>query len=570
MQPTTYDVSGRVVDSSGSGIADVDLVYTGDTSGTTTSLDDGTWYVSGLKGRVTITASKGGWTFDPANYTVTGTETQIDFIGSMVACGIAIETIGEGVVTISPDKQEYFYGDSVSLQASPVSGWNFSHWEGDLIGSDNPATLIVDGLMSVRAVFVVSIQAAIDTAQDGETIVIPPGVYRENIDFKGKNVTVRSTNPLDPDVVSTTILDGKSDGTVVTFRSGEKPSARLEGFTITNGTGKYIEGEYGGGGVLVQGASPTIAHNVVTGNSAHKGSGIYVVGSGSAPRLISNAIVNNTNIQNWGSEEYAAVTLADGSAQLTGNTISNNSCIGLSIQTEGVVVSGNTLEQNGSYGIWIWNWSPTQGASGVQIRGNTIKDNANTGIRVYVNTAATITENTIQGNRNGISGYRCESLVITDNVISDHADPWGMSGKGIILSDLHSPAIISGNTIEGNEAHGDGGGISLSAFSGPSSIVDNRFLNNTGVNGGAIHIDGELCRDQTASISGNLFVENSAVRGGAVYLTNEAEVSLIQNSFVRNVAEECGGAVYKSHTSTITSDANNTYSENVPDNIYLE
>ncbi|HED24817.1 MAG TPA: hypothetical protein ENN91_06800, partial [Firmicutes bacterium] len=78
-----------------------------------------------------------------------------------------------------------------------------------------------------------TIQEAIDAAEDGDEIVVQVGVYRENIDFRGKDIILRSTDPDDPKVVSETIIDGGGSGTVVSFRSGETEGAVLNGFTIT-------------------------------------------------------------------------------------------------------------------------------------------------------------------------------------------------------------------------------------------------------------------------------------------------------------------------------------------------
>jgi len=47
-----------------------------------------------------------------------------------------------------------------------------------------------------------TIQAAIDAAEDGDTIVAAPGTYRETINFKGKNIILQSEDPLDPEVVA--------------------------------------------------------------------------------------------------------------------------------------------------------------------------------------------------------------------------------------------------------------------------------------------------------------------------------------------------------------------------------
>ena len=49
-----------------------------------------------------------------------------------------------------------------------------------------------------------SIQDAIDTAIDGEEIVVNPGTYMENISINGKNIVLRSSAPTSPTVVATT------------------------------------------------------------------------------------------------------------------------------------------------------------------------------------------------------------------------------------------------------------------------------------------------------------------------------------------------------------------------------
>lgn len=63
-----------------------------------------------------------------------------------------------------------------------------------------------------------TIQEAIDASNSGDTIGVSPGIYYENILFNNSNITVRSTNPLDPDVVAATIIDGRGSGSVIRFR----------------------------------------------------------------------------------------------------------------------------------------------------------------------------------------------------------------------------------------------------------------------------------------------------------------------------------------------------------------
>jgi hypothetical protein len=60
---------------------------------------------------------------------------------------------GTGSITLDPDKEFYKYNESISLTAVANSGYNFSSWSGDLSGSSNPETLIIDDNKSVTAEF---------------------------------------------------------------------------------------------------------------------------------------------------------------------------------------------------------------------------------------------------------------------------------------------------------------------------------------------------------------------------------------------------------------------------------
>src|SRR5262245_38631204 len=141
----------------------------------------------------------------------------------------------------------------------------------------NPA---LAGTINVPADFP-TIQAAINSATDGDLILVAPGTYVESIDFLGKDIVVQSV----AGPYATTIL-GDGTTTVVRFGSGETLAATLSGFTVTNGSP---------GIVCSTNSSPTITYNIVANNvSAGSGAG-FVCGVNSNPLIAYNLITGNVS-----------------------------------------------------------------------------------------------------------------------------------------------------------------------------------------------------------------------------------------------------------------------------------
>ena len=101
-----------------------------------------------------------------------------------------------------------------------------------------------------------TIQSAIDSSVDGDTVLVATGEYFENINFNGKNIILTSNFILDSDTsfISNTILNGSQNGRVVTISSGEDTTAQLSGFTITNGKSLY------GGGIFCKNSNPVLSN----------------------------------------------------------------------------------------------------------------------------------------------------------------------------------------------------------------------------------------------------------------------------------------------------------------------
>jgi predicted outer membrane repeat protein len=128
-----------------------------------------------------------------------------------------------------------------------------------------------------------SVRHAVNDARNGHEIVVSPGVHKGNINFKGKNLTLRSTNPTDPAIMATTIIAGDGNNNLVTFSGGEDANCVLAGFTITGGNR----------GIYCSGSSPTITNCTVMMNGmADIGAGMYIK-DGSSPTLVNCAFTDN-------------------------------------------------------------------------------------------------------------------------------------------------------------------------------------------------------------------------------------------------------------------------------------
>lgn len=141
-----------------------------------------------------------------------------------------------------------------------------------------------------------TIQSAIEAAADGDVIIIQPGIYRENIDFCGKGIIIRSGDPNDPDIVASTIIDGGNSGSVVTCAHGEGTSSVLSGVTVRNGQAKAPFTK--GGGIFCQSSSPLIKKCTIVGNSAPFGGGIYCLEA--SPEITNCIIMENLAFEKGG------------------------------------------------------------------------------------------------------------------------------------------------------------------------------------------------------------------------------------------------------------------------------
>ncbi|NQU66962.1 MAG: hypothetical protein HQ510_03380 [Candidatus Marinimicrobia bacterium] len=223
-----------------------------------------------------------------------------------------------------------------------------------------------------------TIQAGIDVASDGDTVLVDIGSYVENINYHGKNIVVGSQflTTDDTSYISQTIIDGDHNGTVITFNSGEDSTAIFCGFTLINGQGYDLEEaghNFSAGGITCWESSPSISNVIIKENTAHAygggisfyesnskventtisdnsagtGGGIYCASS--SPSLLKVLIIDNTANQGGG-----IVCTTGSNPGLEYVTISNNSA---DYYSGGVFCINSQLSLTNSI---LWNDSPNE------------------------------------------------------------------------------------------------------------------------------------------------------------------------------------------------------------------
>jgi len=312
-----------------------------------------------------------------------------------------------------------------------------------------------------------TIQAGINASVSGDTVLVARGRYHERIDFASKAILVASNFIFDSDTITidSTIIDGGSIGTVVTFSSSEDSSSIVQGFTIENGNA------YKGGGIYCNGSSPTIVNNIIKGNhSSRYGGGICC--DFSHPTIVENGIIGNSADENGG-----GIYCYYSSPKIHNNLFSSDSAVyfggGIYCTDYSFAkITNNTIINTTKEAVFAHQSSPV-------IKNNIIANTPHIAIWIRYYSAAIITNNTISGTGNGIYCWEYSSATISNNIITN------TSGMGIYCLENASPTI-NNNTLTDNS--GDG----IRCFRSSPAINNNIIANS--LNGGGI-----VCEDESSN-----------------------------------------------------------------------
>ncbi|RCW20220.1 parallel beta-helix repeat protein [Ciceribacter lividus] len=279
-----------------------------------------------------------------------------------------------------------------------------------------------------------SIQAAVDRAAGGTTVVVRAGVYREHVRVD-KPLTLRGEGAVVVDA-------GKNGSAIILAGSG----IELSGFEVRNAGSSGTDA-----GLLVLGDGNTLSHIRATENhrgivvsggrendisdseaSGNRNDGVALLGA-SATGVTRNTLSGNGRAGIWLEAIHADQSMLEAAEnRIFDNSVRANKKFGIALNSGAVrnEIDGNRVEANGRQtsdaGILI-----NCGPNGNLVRENVVSGNQKHGILIISGSFANrVLDNAVTGSATGIGIYDANTNEIAGNSVRGSAD------YGIRLDDM--------------------------------------------------------------------------------------------------------------------------------------
>ncbi|MCP4693427.1 MAG: hypothetical protein GY859_35640 [Desulfobacterales bacterium] len=502
------------------------------------------------------------WTFTTLeSYTVSGQIT-LDGLG---LSGVQLSLVGDASMSQTTGADGWFLFEDVEPGDYTLTPSLIGHIftpesvgvqvvDADVPGADFTAVFIA--VLHVPGEYA-TIQAAVDAAGSGATVLVADGLYNENINVD-KSLTIVSENGYEYTSVAAVNLSDH-------IFQVNAPDVTIEGFDLYGATGYYRAGVYFGSG----------SHNgkAIDNRSGYDGAhwnyvGVYVYQSDNME--ITGNTCNSTGL-------YGILVDGSNGSSFTNNTAEDHGFDGIHLdESSNNVVSGNTLVSNRSGILLMYsdnntitdNISTWNEEHGIHLKkssdqntlsGNTCNSNTLDGILVD-----DLNENTVVGNSasynefSGIVVYSSDNVTVNDNTCT-YNDSYGIylygstnctvSGNTSHVNDSAAVKLKSstGNLVSGNSCNYSPTGIYLDQASGNTitrNIAHSKITYAYGRGVRCYYADGN-------TIYLNDFVNN---QGGAVFSQSSTNIwsSPEEESYTYNGVAYTGylGNYYSSHVLT--------------------
>ncbi len=350
-----------------------------------------------------------------------------------------------------------------------------------------------------------TIQAGIDAAVDGDTVLVANGTYtgsgNRQIDFMGKQITVQSEFGSD-----SCIIDCEGISRAFNFTSGETERSILNGFTIQNGMT-----DESGGAIYIR-SSPRITQCVLKNNQAESGGALCL--EWESDSIIEQCLI----IQNSASYSGGGI-YCSGSVSLTDCVIEDNTAGELgggihynradNARIVDTYLKGNTAGVDGGAAYF---YSSSGHLNNCSIENNSATHNGGAIFSIFESLeiiSSTITSNAATLSGGAVFGYDCQIVMDASMLADNTAEHGGMAYVDQGTFNMMDCVIVR------NHAR-DSGGACL-AYSNSLRFANCLFVQNT-----ARYLGGAIILHNNANITlhNSTLSENQAGLGGGLFIAN--------------------------------------------------
>jgi hypothetical protein len=447
-----------------------------------------------------------------------------------------------------------------------------------------------------------TIQLGLNACQTGDTVLVQPGTYYENIFWPNVNGIKLFA---EGDTTNTIIEGLPQGGSVITIISNVVSSNsiikgfKIKGGNIAKGGGIYCK-DAGpifkelsitaniavdeGGGIYFENSNALVEYCQIYNNSANNyGGGIYIQNVSKSLLIVNSLIHHNTAPNGGGISGYnfsfikstlknnTALTIGGGAyifgpAIIDSSLISNNSAgqgggmvIGdLNVTISNTDIIDNSANRGGAIEAWtagvIMNYVRIIGNSAGHCGGIYAEDYSN----FYLNNCI-ISSNSSNGDGGGFD-FVSSILTINNSIVDSNS-----SKDGAGINSWNARVVLQSVIFIDNIATGNGGAINFySSGQNSSSFNSIKVVKNRAINGGGIYIN----NGWTPLIINSIIAQNIANNnGGGIY----GYINLSKTSIVSNKAFNKGGAVLIAYESNIDKcTIANNITQNIVGGIYIE